>query len=59
MWQALNTETMKNVWVIPSFFGLQQFLAGTKLATDNGPDGGFYMWGPYGSNPYGDLYIKQ
>lgn len=59
MWQALNTETMQNVWVIPSFFGLQQFMMGTKLATDHGPDGGFYLWGPYGSNPYGDLYIKQ
>ncbi|MCJ7710760.1 MAG: ABC transporter substrate-binding protein [Chloroflexi bacterium] len=59
MWQALNKKTMENVWVIPSFFGLQQILMGTKLATTAGADGGYYMWGPYGSNPYGDIYIKQ
>ncbi len=58
MWQALNVETMKNVWVIPTFFPLAQGMMGTKLATVTGPNGGMYRWGPYGSNPYGDLYVK-
>lgn len=57
-WQALNVETMKNVWLIPTFFGLAQDLVGSKLATVAGPGGGLYLWGPYGSKPYGDMYIK-
>jgi peptide/nickel transport system substrate-binding protein len=59
MWQALNVETMKNVWVIPTFFPLAQGMMGSKLGTGMGPNGGFYRWGPYGSNPYGDFYVKQ
>jgi peptide/nickel transport system substrate-binding protein len=59
MWQALNVETMKNVWVIPTFFPLAQGMMGSKLGTGNGPTGGLYRWGPYGSNPYGDMYVKQ
>ena len=58
-WQALNTETMKNVWLIPTFFGLAQDIVGSKLATTTGPNGGLYLWGPYGSKPYGDMYVKQ
>jgi peptide/nickel transport system substrate-binding protein len=58
LWQALNVETMQNMWVIPTFFGYQQSLMGSKLATVTGPAGGMYLWGPYGSNPYGDLYVK-
>ncbi len=57
-WQKLNVETMKNMWVIPTVFGLQQSLMGTKLATVTGPKNGMYLWGPYGSNPYGDIYVK-
>jgi len=58
MWQDLNVETMENMWVIPTFFGMAQNLMGSGLATVAGPDGGLYLWGPYGSNPYGDLYVK-
>jgi peptide/nickel transport system substrate-binding protein len=58
MWQELNKKTMENVWVIPTFFGLTQNLIGSKIGTVNGPDGGHYLWGPYGSNPYGDVYVK-
>ncbi len=57
-WQALNTQAAQNVWTIPTFFGLTQEMMGSKLATVAGPDGGFYLWGPYGSIPYGDLYVK-
>ena len=58
-WQALNTQAMQNVWVIPTIFGLQQLIMGSGLATGTGPNGGLYAWGPYGSNPYGDIYVKQ
>lgn len=59
LWQALDKEVVKNVWIIPTFFGLQQSLMGSKLATGTGPGGGMYLWGPYGSNPYGDIYVKS
>jgi peptide/nickel transport system substrate-binding protein len=51
MWQALNKEAMQNVWAIPTFFGLSQTIAGTKI-------GGVYRWAPYGSWPYGAMYVK-
>ena len=50
LWQALNQEAVENVYAIPTFFGLQQRLAGTKI-------GNVYFWGPYGSWPYGDMYV--
>ena len=58
MWQALNKETIQNMWVIPTFFGLKQGMMGTKLGTTQGPNGGLYDWGPYSSNPYGDMFVK-
>ncbi len=51
LWQALNKEAMQNVWVIPTFFGLSQTIAGTKVAPT-------YRWPAYGSWPYGDMYVK-
>lgn len=51
-WQALNTEAVQNMWIIPTFFGLTQRLAGDKV-------GQVYLWGPYSSWPYGDMYVKQ
>lgn len=51
-WQALNVEADQNMWIIPTFFGLTQRLAGTKV-------GQIYLWGPYSSWPYGDMYVKQ
>jgi peptide/nickel transport system substrate-binding protein len=50
-WQALNKLAMQNVWAIPSFSELQQRMGGTKIAP-------VYIWGPYGSWPYGALYVK-
>jgi len=49
-WQDLNKLAMQNVYVIPTFFGLQQRLVGTKIANA-------YFWGPYGSWAYGDMYV--
>ena len=51
MWQALNSEAMQNVWVIPTFFGLRQTIAGTKV-------GSIYRWAAYSSWPYGAMYVK-
>jgi peptide/nickel transport system substrate-binding protein len=52
LWQALNKRATENVFAIPTFFGVAQDLAGTKV-------GGLYRWPAYGSWPYGQLYITQ
>jgi peptide/nickel transport system substrate-binding protein len=50
LWQALNKEAAQNVFTIPTFFGLAQDLAGTKVAP-------LYRWSAYGSWPYGLMYV--
>jgi peptide/nickel transport system substrate-binding protein len=50
-WQTLNTEAMKQVVVIPTRFGRDQRLPGSKI-------GNAYLWPAYGSWPYGDLYVR-
>jgi peptide/nickel transport system substrate-binding protein len=52
LWQALNKRATENVFAIPTFFGIAQDLAGTKV-------GGLYRWPAYGSWPYGQMYITQ
>jgi peptide/nickel transport system substrate-binding protein len=52
LWQALNKKATENVFAIPTFFGVAQDLAGTKV-------GGLYRWPAYGSWPYGQLYVTQ
>ncbi|MBA3688225.1 MAG: ABC transporter substrate-binding protein [Chloroflexi bacterium] len=54
LWQALNKEAMENVYVIPTFFELTQFLGGTKINSD-----GLFLWGPYGSLSYGVLSVVK
>jgi len=49
-WQALNKEAMQNVWIIPTISELAQRITGTKVS-------GVYTWGPYGSWPYGAMYV--
>ena len=51
-WQDLNKEAAQNMFVIPTFFGLSQTLAGTKV-------GPIYRWPAYGSWPYGVMYVKS
>jgi peptide/nickel transport system substrate-binding protein len=51
-WQRLNALTVERMYVIPTFFGLAQNLAGDKV-------GNLYRWGPYGSWPYGILYVND
>ncbi len=58
-WKALDKEAMANVWVIPTRFGREQRLAGSKVKAASGKDFSPYIWAPYGSWSYGDLFIKQ
>jgi peptide/nickel transport system substrate-binding protein len=51
-WQTLNKEAMQNVYVIPTFFGLSQTLAGKKV-------GPIYRWPAYGSWPYGTMSVTK
>ena len=51
-WQALNKEVVENMWVLPTFFGLSQTLAGKKV-------GPIYRWPAYGSWPYGQMYVTS
>ena len=58
LWKALNKEAMANVWVIPTRFGRDQRLAGSKVGSASGKDGKVYLWAPFGSWSYGDLYVR-
>jgi peptide/nickel transport system substrate-binding protein len=51
-WQRLNRMSVERMFVIPTFFGLAQNIAGDKV-------GNLYRWGPYGSWPYGILYVNN
>lgn len=51
-WQRLNSLTVERMFVIPTFFGLAQNIAGDGV-------GNLYRWGPYGSWPYGILYVND
>ncbi len=50
LWQALNKQASEQAWIIPTFFGRSQTLAGNKI-------GNAYRWSAYGSWPYADLYV--
>jgi ABC-type transport system substrate-binding protein len=50
-WQALNREAVQKGWVIPTFFGRSQVLAGTKV-------GPIYRWPAYASWPYGVMFVR-
>jgi peptide/nickel transport system substrate-binding protein len=51
-WQELNKVAMQNAYAIPHLFGKAQALWGSKI-------GNGYMWFPYGSLAFGDLYVKS
>jgi peptide/nickel transport system substrate-binding protein len=59
MWKELNKEAMQQAWVLPTRFGREQRLAGSKVGSVSGDGGKVYMWAPYGSWSYGDLYVKK
>jgi peptide/nickel transport system substrate-binding protein len=52
LWQNLNKTAVDNVYAIPTFFGVAQDIAGTKV-------GGLYRWPAYGSWPYGQMWVIQ
>jgi len=58
-WKALNKQAMQNAWVLPTRFGREQRLAGSKVGNASGDGGKVYVWAPYGSWSYGDLYVTK
>lgn len=52
MWQDLNTKAMADVAAVPTRFGREQRITGTKV-------GPVYLWPAYGSWPYGDMYASK
>jgi peptide/nickel transport system substrate-binding protein len=52
MWADLNTEAVQKAYVVPRFFTKTQRLHGSDV-------GGAYIWAPYGSWSYGNLYVMQ
>lgn len=57
LWQALDKEAAEQMYLIPTFFGLTQRIAGSKVGSATNPDG-MYLWSAWGSWPYLDLYVK-
>ena len=57
-WKALDKQAMMNAWVVPTRFGRQQRIVGSKVGTASGDGGKVYFWAPYGSWSYADLYVK-
>ena len=51
-WQTLNTQVAAKAYIIPTFFGLAQNIAGDHV-------GNLYRWAAYGSWPYAQLYAIQ
>jgi peptide/nickel transport system substrate-binding protein len=51
-WAQLNADAMELGFAIPTRFGREQRIAGSGV-------GGTYIWAPYGSWPYGALWVEQ
>jgi peptide/nickel transport system substrate-binding protein len=51
-WQALDKEASRLALTVPTRFGLEQRIVGSKIQ-------GAFIWGPYGSWPYASLSVKQ
>ena len=58
-WKSLNKQAMQNAWVLPTLFGRTQRLAGSKVGNVSGDGGKVYLWAPYGSWSYADMYVKK
>ena len=50
-WQALSKQSMELALALPTRFGKEQRIHGSKI-------GGAYIWGPYGSWPYASLSVN-
>lgn len=51
-WHELSKEAAQQMWIIPTRFGRDQRLAGTKV-------GPIFSWSAYGSYPYPIMYAVQ
>ena len=51
-WHELSKEAAQQMWVVPTRFGRDQRLAGTKV-------GPIFSWSAYGSYPYPIMYAVQ
>jgi peptide/nickel transport system substrate-binding protein len=58
-WKALDKEAMAQAWVVPTRFGREQRLAGSKIRSASGKGGQIYLWSAFGSWAYGDLYLVK
>ena len=56
-WKELNKEAMEQAWAIPTLFGRTQTMAGSKVKTASGENNNVYVWAPYSSWSYTDLYV--
>jgi len=56
-WKELNKEAMEQAWAIPTLFGRTQTMAGSKVKAASGENGNVYVWAPYSSWSYTDLYV--
>jgi peptide/nickel transport system substrate-binding protein len=59
MWQELNKYAMQQAWLLPTRGTRIQRLNGSKVGSASGEDGRPYLWAPYGSWSYADLYVKK
>jgi peptide/nickel transport system substrate-binding protein len=59
MWQELNKESVAQAWILPTRNGREQRQAGSKVGAASGDSGQVYLWAPYGSWSYADLYVKK
>ena len=50
-WQALSKKSMELALALPTRFGKEQRIVGSKVS-------GAYIWGPYGSWPYAQLSVN-
>jgi peptide/nickel transport system substrate-binding protein len=58
-WKELNKQAMANVWAIPTRAGRSQAVWGSKVHSASGEDGKVYLWAPYTSMPYTDMWVEQ
>jgi peptide/nickel transport system substrate-binding protein len=58
-WKELNKQAMSNVWAIPTRAGRSQAVWGSKVHSASGEDGKVYLWAPYTSMPYTDMWVEQ
>jgi peptide/nickel transport system substrate-binding protein len=59
LWKALNKYAVQHAWAIPTRAGRDQRLAGSKVHSASGPGGNLYLWAPFTSWPYADMWVEH